>query len=57
MDISPASIAAQKQFNLQNEVATHVLRKTLDMTAEQGAQLVQMMDQAGGVGQRVDLYA
>lgn len=57
MEISPAGIAAQKQLNLQNEVATRVLRKSLDLNAEQGAQLVQMMDQASGVGQRVDLYA
>lgn len=57
MEISPAGIAAQKQLNLQNEVATRVLRKSLDLNAEQGAQLLQMMDQAGGVGQRVDLYA
>lgn len=57
MDISPASVAAQKQLTLQQEVGTHVLRKALDITAEQGAQLVQMLDQASGVGQRVDLYA
>lgn len=57
MDISIAGIAAQKQANLQNEVATRVLRLALDAEAAQGAQLVQMMDQAGGVGQRVDLYA
>jgi hypothetical protein len=33
-----------------------VLRKSLDITAEQGAELAKMMDQSGGLGQRVDLH-
>ena len=40
----------------QNQVAVSMLRKTLDISAEQGAELVKMMNQSG-VGQRVDLNA
>jgi hypothetical protein len=41
----------------QNEVATRVLKKALDATAQQGAALADMVAQAGGVGQQVDLQA
>jgi len=54
MDISPAGLAAQVQANTQNQIAVSVLRKSLDISAEQGAELARMMAQAGGVGQRVD---
>ena len=57
MEISPATVVTMKQLNLQNELATSVLRKTLDITAQQGEDLVKMMAQSGGVGGRVDLYA
>lgn len=57
MDITPASAAAQKQVQTQNEVAVGVLKKAIDLQAEQGADLAKMVAQAGGTGQRVDLYA
>jgi hypothetical protein len=51
-----AAVTAQSQALTQTQIGVSMLRKTLDMTAEQGAQLVKMMDQAGGLGQRVDLH-
>ncbi|MDP1832031.1 MAG: YjfB family protein [Geothrix sp.] len=57
MDITPANAVVQTQARTQNEFAVRVLRKALDLSAEQGADLARMVAQAGGVGQRVDLYA
>ena len=57
MDITAASAAAQTQAITQNQIAVSVLRKSLDITAQQGADLAKMVAQAGNVGQRVDLYA
>ena len=57
MEISPETVVAMKQLNLRNEIATSVLRKTLDISAQQGEDLVKMMAQSSGVGGRVDLYA
>lgn len=57
MDITAASAAAQTQAITQNQIAVSVLRKSLDITAQQGADLVKMVAQAGNVGQRVDLFA
>ena len=57
MDITPATAVAASQLKTQNEFATRALKKVLDVNTEQGAALAQMVAQAGGVGQRVDLYA
>jgi len=57
MDISPAGLAAEVQANTQNQVAVSVLKKSLDISSQQGAELAKMMAQAGGVGQRVDQFA
>ncbi|HJW71279.1 MAG TPA: YjfB family protein [Geothrix sp.] len=57
MEISPVAAAAQSQANLQNQLAVSVLKKSLDMQAQQGEELVKMMAQAGGIGGRVDQYA
>jgi hypothetical protein len=57
MDITAASAAAQTQAMAQNQIAVSVFRKSLDITAQQGADLAKMVAQAGDVGQRVDLYA
>jgi len=57
VDITPASAVAASQLKTQNEFATRALKKVLDVNTEQGAALAQMVAQAGGVGQRVDLYA
>jgi len=56
LEISTTTSAAQAQELTQNSIAVSVLRKSLDITAEQGAELAKMMDQAGGLGQRVDLH-
>jgi hypothetical protein len=42
---------------IQNQVAVSVLKMSLDITAERGAELVQMMSQQSGVGQQVNLSA
>lgn len=57
MDITPATAVAASQLQTQNEFATRVLKKALDVSAEQGAQLANLVSQESGVGQRVDLYA
>ena len=57
MEPVAASVVAQTQALIQGQVAVSVLKKTLDMSAEQGAELVKMMAQNSGVGGRVDLYA
>lgn len=57
MDISPAGAAAQSQQLLQQQVAVGVLRKSLDVETQQGAALVQMLNQSTGLGQGIDQYA
>lgn len=54
MDVTTEAITARYQANLQNQVAMKVLRKSLDLQAEQGASLVKLIDQAGGLGRRLD---
>ncbi len=55
--ISPASVAAQKMSETQSEFATKVMRKTLDIQANQGVMLAQMINQSQGLGGSVDTYA
>ena len=57
MDISPATAVTMNSVRTQNEMATRVLKKALDLNAQQGADLAQMVAQAGGVGQKIDTYA
>ena len=57
MDITPATAVAMNQLKTQNEFATRVLKKVLDASTQQGADLAKLVDQSGGLGQRVDLYA
>lgn len=57
MDISPATAVAMDQLKTQNEFAVRVLKKALDVSADQGAELAKLVAQQSGVGQRVDLYA
>jgi hypothetical protein len=57
VDPIAASAVAQTQALVQNQIAVSMLKKTLDLSAEQGAELVKMLSQQSGVGQRVDLYA
>ncbi len=57
MDISPAGAAAQVQQLVQQQVAVSVLKKSLDVDAQQGAALVKMLNQSTGLGQGIDQYA
>lgn len=57
MEISAAGSAAQAQANVQNQAAVSMLKKTVEITAQQGADLAKMIDQAGGVGRQVDQTA
>ena len=51
-----AAVTAQAQALTQTEIGVSVLRKSLDINAELGAELVKMMDQSGGLGQQMDLH-
>lgn len=57
MDITPASAVVQSQLQVRSELATRALKKAIDVTAEQGAELAKLVAQQSGVGQRIDLYA
>ncbi|WP_338029975.1 YjfB family protein [Geothrix terrae] len=52
----PAAVA-QNQAKVQTEAATRVFKKALDISAEEGAGLAEMVAQTGGVGQWVHLRA
>jgi len=51
------AIGAASLANTQNQLAVSVLKKSLDISSEQGAEMAKMVAQAGGVGGRVDQYA
>ena len=61
MQISAATTAAQGMNQAPNAASVAVLRKALDLTAQQGAGLVAMIDQTSvpqpGVGQNLNLQA
>ena len=57
MEVSAASSVSMAQANVQSQVAVSMLKKTLDISAEQGADLAKMMSQTSGVGTRVDQFA
>ena len=57
MDPLVAGAVGQTQAMIQTQVAVSMLKKTLDLTAEQGAELVQIMSQQSGIGQQVNLNA
>ncbi|WLT31574.1 YjfB family protein [Geothrix sp. PMB-07] len=57
MEVSAAGSVAQSQALVQGQVAVSVLKKSLDITAEQGAELAKILANSAGVGQRVDQYA
>ena len=52
-----AQSQAQTQAITQSQVSVAMLKKTIDLAAEQGAELVRMMAQQSGVGQQMDLQA
>ena len=45
------------QLRVQNDLTLSVLKKTVEADVQQGADLVKLMEQSGGVGKRVDLFA
>jgi hypothetical protein len=55
--ISPESVVASQQALTQQTAGMMVMRKVMDMEAAQGAMLIQMMNQAAGLGQNVDVRA
>lgn len=62
MQISAAASAVQSMSQVQNQASIAMLRKSLDLTSQQGAALVAMIDQTGvpptpGVGQTINLQA
>ena len=57
MDPLVASAVTQSQAMIQTQVAVSMLKKTLDLAAEQGAELIKVMSQQSGIGQQVDLNA
>ncbi|NTW86429.1 MAG: putative motility protein [Holophagaceae bacterium] len=58
MDVSPVGAAmAQSQAQIQSGIAVGVLRKSLDIEAQQGAALIKLMDQGAGLGRQVDTLA
>ena len=54
-NVSPASVSASQQAMTQEAAGVAVLRKVMDIEATQGAMLVQMMNQAAGVGRNLDV--
>lgn len=54
MEITPASVYAQKTANLQGEFATQVLKKSLDINQQQAQDVVNLIQ---GVGQNLDVKA
>jgi hypothetical protein len=56
VDIASTAIA-MNQYQIQSGLAMGVLKKVLDMNAEQGAELVKLLDQSSGLGQRLDVLA
>ncbi|MEI7615010.1 MAG: YjfB family protein [Betaproteobacteria bacterium] len=57
MNVSPAGAIAQSQQLIQAGVAMGVLRKSLDIQAQEGAAMVKLLDQSAGLGQRIDTTA
>ena len=57
MDPLAASTIAQTQAQTQGQISVAMLKKTVDIMAQQGADLARMVSQAGGVGGVVDLQA
>jgi hypothetical protein len=55
--ITPQAVLAQSAGLTASAFSIGVERKALDMAAQQGAQLAQLMDSTGGVGQNINTYA
>jgi len=57
LDITAATAVSMNQLRVQNDLTLSVLKKTVDMSTQQGSDLAKLVDQSGGVGKRVDLFA
>jgi hypothetical protein len=57
MDITATSAVAQTQAKTQNDAAVAGLKRAVAANAQQGAELARLVDQAGGVGKQLDVYA
>lgn len=57
MDISPASMAAAGLNQAPNQASVAVLRKALDITSQQGTDLVALINQTNGLGQNLNVTA
>lgn len=55
--VSPAHISTGQAAVAQAQFGIQVLRRTLDIEAEQGLQMVRMMATQTGVGQAIDTQA
>lgn len=57
MEISAASSATQTMSQIQSQASMLMLRKTLDINRQQGADLVALIDQTNGLGQNLNVQA
>lgn len=57
MDVSPAGISAQQQAQVQANAGSLVLRKSLDIQAQQASDLLKLMDAQQGIGQNLSVTA
>ncbi len=61
MEISAAGSAVQTMSQVQGQASVLMLKKTLDLAAQQGAGLVALIDQTApqtpGLGQNLDVRA
>jgi hypothetical protein len=56
-NITPESISAQQSAATAEQYSMRVARKVLDLTAEEGRMLAQMVESSGGVGQNINTHA
>ena len=57
MDLSAVSLAASSLDATSSQAAVAVTRKALDITAQQDASLVALVDQSRGLGQNLNVTA
>jgi hypothetical protein len=50
-----AQTQAQSQAMIQSQIGVAMLKKTVDIMAQDGADMVRLISQQTGVGQQVDL--
>jgi hypothetical protein len=57
MDISPVAVYGQQQAATAGEFATRVLKRGLDISQQQAADLISLIDGQRGVGQNLNVSA